>query len=206
MNNWFSAMLTTALYTIVIQNLVFNGAYGASEAMRASTKPRRFLFFAVLLTGFSTITSIICGLLDLNPVVAQWNTIYHMLLYAGVLVVVFLVVALLFKLLAHPSDKFMSTLGMAAINTLVLAIPYLNWQAGYAIENDIGMTLANSIGSGLGAGAAFVLASLLIGAGVKRVQHNPKIPPAFQGIPALLIYVSLISLAFLGLSSGSVFA
>ena len=38
---WFFDLLSTALYTVFIQNLVFNGGYAASEALMLSKKPRR---------------------------------------------------------------------------------------------------------------------------------------------------------------------
>ena len=39
--NWFGDLLITALYTAFVQNLVFSGGYGASEALRLSYKPRK---------------------------------------------------------------------------------------------------------------------------------------------------------------------
>ena len=38
---WFFDLLSTALYTVFIQNLVFNGGYAASEALMLAKKPRR---------------------------------------------------------------------------------------------------------------------------------------------------------------------
>lgn len=195
--NGFLAILTTALYTIFIQNLVFSGAYGASEALRIATKPRRFTVFTLMLTFFSVITSVLCYALDRIPLVNAFSPLLHFALYVCVLAAVFLIAAFVAIYAARPSQKWISTLGMAALNTLVLAIPYINRQAGY--------TLAGSIGSGLGAGLAFFLAAAMINKGLHKLSQNEHIPASFRGTPAMLLYVSLISLAFMGLSGQQTF-
>ena len=43
---WFFDLLSTALYTVFIQNLVFNGGYAASEALMLAKKPRRLWMFS----------------------------------------------------------------------------------------------------------------------------------------------------------------
>ncbi|HZK38549.1 MAG TPA: Rnf-Nqr domain containing protein, partial [Clostridia bacterium] len=62
-----------------------------------------------------------------------------------------------------------------------------------------------SLGTGIGAGAAFFLAVFLIGKGMGKLCENKDIPPAFQGTPAIFIYVALLSLAFTGFSGSSLF-
>jgi len=200
--SWLSDLVSMALYTIFMQNLVLSGGYGTSEALRVSTKPRRFLLFAAMLTYFSILTSLLCGLLDSQidniPALYKLPATLRIALYGLVLVAVFLLTVLLLRVTIRPSNKFISTLGMAALNTLVFAIPFLNRQAGYS--------LVESLGSGLGAGAAFVLAAALMSAGLARLSQNDGIPAAFRGAPAMFLYVALISLAFLGLSGHTVFA
>ena len=193
-----SDLFITALYTVFIQNLIFSGGYGASEALRAATKPRRFAIFAAMLTFFSVGTSLISRSLDLIPAVNRLSATAHLAIYAAVLVFVFLGAVVLMIAVLRPSHKFISTMGMAALNSLVLALPFLNRQAGYSV--------AGSIGSGLGAGVAFTLAALLVGKGLQRLSANKHIPPAFRGAPAMLLYVSLISLAFSGFSGRAMFA
>lgn len=50
---------------LLLQNLVFTGGFGASEAVRISSKPRYVLSFALFITVFSAATSIICRALEL---------------------------------------------------------------------------------------------------------------------------------------------
>ena len=85
----------TALYVIFVQNLVFSGGYGSSEAIRMSAKPKRFLPFSVMITYFSTLTALICRLLDYIDFVDSLSLGFHTLIFGGVLTVVFLVTVLI---------------------------------------------------------------------------------------------------------------
>lgn len=194
----FLNLAATALYTVFIQNLVFSGGFGADEALRVAAKPKRVAMFAVMITAFSVVSSTACRALDLIPQINALSYIAHAAIYAGVLSLVFAFVSILLSLVVKISKKFLSTLGMAALNSLVFAVPFINRQMNY--------TLIESIGAGIGAGLAFALASVLIGIGVTKLNHNEHIPAPFRGTPAMFIYVSLLSLAFTGLSGGTVFA
>lgn len=191
--NGFVTLLVTALYALLLQNLVFTGGFGASEAVRISSKPRYVLSFALFITVFSAATSIICRALELLPQVS----LVRLLIYMIVLFVLYVIVVLVFRYALHASDSILRKIGMAAFNTLVLAIPVINRSAAY--------TVGESLGAGLGAGAAFALAVFLIHAGIHVLDRNDKIPKAFQGTPALFIYVSLLALAFTGFSGRSLF-
>lgn len=192
-----SDLLLTALYTVFIQNLVLSSGLGMSEAIRVSTKPGTFGRFAVMISGFSVVTSILCSLLGNVPALADVTYAVRAAIYGGVLAAVYIVTALLMRFVFKVSPKFLSTLGIAALNTLVLAIPYINHSAAYSF--------ADSIGSGLGAGFAFVLAAALISKGSQLLAENDNIPAVFKGTPAMFLYVAMISLAFTGFSDTNLF-
>lgn len=192
-----SDLLLTALYTVFIQNLVLSSGLGMSEAIRVSTKPGTFGRFAVMISGFSVVTSILCSLLGNVPALADVTYAVRAAIYGGVLAAVYIVTALLMRFVFKVSPKFLSTLGIAALNTLVLAIPYINHSAAYSF--------ADSIGSGLGAGFAFVLAAALISKGSQLLAENNNIPAVFKGTPAMFLYVAMISLAFTGFSDTNLF-
>jgi Na+-translocating ferredoxin:NAD+ oxidoreductase RnfA subunit len=150
-----------------------------------------------MISGFSVATSVLCSLIDSLPFASKFNYALRALLYGLVLASVYIVVALFAKLIFKASDKFMSTLGIAALNTLVFAVPYINNSAAYSF--------AGSVGSGIGAGIAFVLAATLINNGSKFIEENDEIPEAFKGRPAMFFYVAMISLAFAGFSDKNIF-
>lgn len=190
-------LFVTALYTVFIQNLVFSGGYGMSEAIRVSAKPSSFGAFAAIISGFSVVTSTICALLEGIPAFSGLPDSLYAAVYGIVLAAVFLIVALIANYVVKASRQFLNTLGIAALNTMVLAIPFINRRAAYSF--------AGCIGSGLGAGIAFVLAAALISKGAYYISENDDIPELFKGTPAMFLYVGLLSLAFAGFTGSSIF-
>ena len=188
----------TALYTVFVQNLVLSSGLGMSEAIRVSTRPGMFGKFAVMISGFSLVTSVLCSLIDKIPFMADVTYAIRALIYGGILAAVFIVVAVVSRFIFKASPKFLGTLGIAALNTLVLAVPYINHSAAYSF--------ADSIGSGLSAGIAFVLAAALISKGTQALEQNGNIPEIFKGTPAMFLYVAMLSLAFAGFSDTNIFA
>ena len=69
-------------------------------------------------------------------------------------------------LILKPDKKLLTKFGIAAMNTLVLAIPLINYRSA--------STLWESIGTGFGSGVAFVVASVLISTGFIKIAHNKK--------------------------------
>ncbi|MBQ3150258.1 MAG: hypothetical protein IJB86_03325 [Clostridia bacterium] len=190
--------LETALYMIFVQNLVFSGGYGSSEAIRMSAKPKRFVPFSIMITYFSTLTAFVCRLLDNIDAVDSLGLGFHTLIFGAVLVVIFIFTVLLCKILLSPNQKFYSTISIAALNTLVFAVPLINRQAGFS--------LIQSVGTGIGSGLSFIIALFLINTGLRRLENNTNIPPLFKGTPAVFLYVAMLSIAFAGLSGRSLFA
>ncbi len=191
-------LLITALYTVFVQNLVLSSGLGISEAIRVSTKPGSFGKIALTISGFSVVTSAICSLLNSFTAVASFSFAGKAATYGLVLAGVYLIVATFMKLVFKVSDKELGTMGIAALNTLVFAIPLINSSAAY--------TFINSIGSGIGAGVAFVFAAALISKGSQAINANKEVPAIFQGTPSLLIYVGLLSLAFAGFTDSTLFS
>lgn len=190
-------LLITALYTVFVQNLVLSSGLGMSEAIRVSTKPGTFGKFAAMISGFSVVTSVLCSIISAVPAMETATYALRAAVYGGVLASVYLLTAVIARFIFRASVKFLGTLGIAALNTLVLAIPYINHSAAYSF--------ADSIGSGFGAGFAFVLAAALISKGSQILAENKNIPAIFKGTPAMFLYVAMISLAFTGFSDTNLF-
>ena len=195
--NIFLNLLSAALYVMLFQNLIFNGGYGLSEAVRMSAKPRQLLPMAVFITLFSTLTSAICVLIDFFPVIHNLNEIYHALIYVGILLVVYIFAMIIANIIPKVQPATKRRIGIAAFNTLVLAMPLINYRSAFNV--------VESIGAGLGAGLAYIIAVILINSGLKKLDTITSIPKAFKGTPTIFIYTALLSLAFTGISGTSVF-
>ncbi|MBR5246175.1 MAG: hypothetical protein IKV25_02240 [Clostridia bacterium] len=194
---YFLTILSAALYVMVFQNLIFNGGYSLSEAIRMSAKPRQLFPMAIFITVFSTVLSTICVFIDTIPYVKNLNEVFHALIYVSVLLGLYLLTMLIVIIYGQVSPKTIRRIGIAAFNTLVLAMPLINYRSAF--------TPIEAIGAGLGAGLAYVIAVLLINLGLKRLDTNKSIPKCFKGTPAIFIYTALLSLAFTGISGTSIF-
>ncbi len=190
------AFFNASLFAMLLQNLVFNGGFGMSEAIRIATKPKDFFPIALLVAFFTSSTAAVCSALDSVEQINTLSTAKHLGVYCVVLAVIYLVFTAI-TLLVTKNKKDTHRIGMAAVNTLVLAVPIINRRAAFNI--------AESIGLGLGAGIAFVVAVLLISSAEDRLKANETMSNAFRGKPALFIYIALISLGFAGLSGQSLF-
>ena len=195
--NIFLNLLSAALYVMLFQNLIFNGGYGLSEAVRMSAKPRQLLPMAVFITLFSTVTSAICVLVDFFPIIHDLKGIYHALIYVGVLLVIYIFAMIVANIIPKVQPATKRRIGIATFNTLVLAMPLINYRSAFGV--------IESIGAGLGAGLAYIIAVILINSGLKKLDTLTTIPKAFKGTSAIFIYTALLSLAFTGISGTSIF-
>ena len=190
------AFFNASVFAMLLQNLVFNGGFGMSEAIRIATKPKDFFPIALLVAFFTSATAAVCSALDSVEKINTLSTAEHLGINCIVLAVIYLLFTAIIILVQH-NKKDTHRIGMAAVNTLVLAVPIINRRAAFNI--------AESIGLGLGAGIAFIVAVLLISSAEDRLKANETMSNAFRGKPALFIYIALISLGFAGLSGQSLF-
>ena len=193
----FLKLLSAAFYVMIFQNLIFNGGYGISEAIRMSAKPRQLVPMAIFMTYFGAVVSTICVLLDNISVIHSLNEILHALLFMGVLLLTYVITMAVVLIYGKVSPRTVRRIGIAAFNTLVLAIPFINYRSAFSV--------VEAIGAGIGAGIAYVIAVLLINNGLKRLDMNKTVPPCFKGTPSVFIYTAILSLAFIGISGSSIF-
>ena len=191
------AFLNASVFALLLQNLVFDGGFGMSEAIRIATKPKEFLPIAFTVAFFTGTTAAVCSALEMIPAVHNLTMAHHLLIYCVVLAAVYLGFTSVIRYGLKKQNEAIHRIGMAAVNTLVLAVPMINRRAAFGV--------VESVGVGIGAGLAFVLAVLLIGQGQARLAENETIPDAFRGKPALFLYIALISLGFVGMSGQAMF-
>lgn len=188
-------MITIALYAALLQNVVLCGAYGITEAMRVAAKPQRIVRMSLFVLFFSVAGNAAAAALNLVPEIRSANNTVHLVLYTGVIFVLYFITVLVFKVGFKSTHSFLRQIGAAAFNTLVIPLPLLSYRAAY--------TITESIGAGIGTGVAFFVATVLLSFGMSRIAQSRRMPASFRGIPALLLYTALLSLAFMGFSGES---
>lgn len=193
----FLKLISAAFYVMIFQNLIFNGGYGISEAVRMSAKPRQLVPMAMFMTYFGATVSTVCALLDKIPFIHGLSELLHAVVFMSVLLVTYIITLIAVLIYGKVSPRTVRRIGIAAFNTLVLAVPFINYRSAF--------DTVEAIGAGLGAGVAYVIAVLLINNGLKRLDMNKSIPPCFKGTPAMFVYTAILSLAFVGISGSTIF-
>ena len=194
--NVFSSMLVSALYAMLLQNLVLSSAYGVSESIRIARTPKHLLMYAISVLFYTLSASLACIAADKAGLMEIVSLPVHIAIYTFILCVIYLISSLFCILVLKADKKYMNSLGICAFNTLVLSVPIINFKANH--------TVFEAAGTAVGAAGAFVLSVLLINGGMRFLQSK-NIPKVFKGTPALFIYVSLLSLMLSCLSGGALF-
>ena len=197
------SMLTAASYAVFLRSLIFSGGLGSTEVFRAAQRNSEIMMSSLLVSLFSAASAVICRLLapptgGLFPSLATMDYAWLAMIFGGVLLALYLLTCGAVALLPLKSKRLLlKRMGISVLNTLVMAVPLLMFRLGYDLPRAIGM--------GLGAGAAFLIVSLLINSGMHILQQNEAIPPSFAGVPATLVYTGLLALAFTGFTGEVLF-
>ncbi|MCI9274371.1 MAG: hypothetical protein HFE39_10540 [Clostridiales bacterium] len=186
----FWELMGYALLAVFAENLVLVGGVGSSRMLRAARKPQELLPYAGMLCFFTLCTALFSRLLD--PLIAgrDQQELYRPLLYACCAAGAYILVTLLLKgALPRWYARVEKLLPSAAINCIVIALPFLASKR----ELDIPHVVALSLGAGVG----FIVAAWLAAEGVRRI-NNTRMAKAFLGLPALFLYLGILSLALMG--------
>ncbi len=184
----FFEFLNASLISLLIQNCVFSSGYAFGETIRLARRPKYFLTYVYTVFYYTFTLSLICSLIDKIEIVKGTGFISHCIIYTAALGIIHVISCVFMIMVFKVNRKFLNSFGMCALNSLVLAVPLLNYKSDFSV--------AGSLGAAIGAAAAFVLAVMLINSAMKKIMVNNEIPKAFRGLPAVFIYTALLSLCF----------
>lgn len=190
----FVRMALAAVLALTVENLLFAGGIGFSRALRAAKKPSSAWVYAFFTTGFSLLSGL-AGYL-LSPLFTESRQIAYPTVLTVTAAVFYLFAAFLLRRFSpNFYEKHAQILAQSAANTVVLALPFLQQMFQFS--------LSQTVGFALGTGAAFFLAVLVLEQAM-RICTNPHMPRVFSGLPGILVYIGILSMAFAGFS-GKVF-
>jgi Na+-translocating ferredoxin:NAD+ oxidoreductase RnfA subunit len=196
MTEVIASLFSAAFYAIFLQNIILSGGFGLSEMFRFTGHRYGLRYVCALVSWGSMFTAFICNLLtEFVPVLRTLPFPLLTLVFYAVQLLLFALAALGLK--ALKAEKWLYALPVAALNTLVMAVPMLNYR--------LGETLPRAIGTGLGAGVALGGAALLVRTGLEALEKKEGIPAAMRGLPMSLLYTGLIALAFSGFTGAVLF-
>lgn len=193
--NPFLQMLFYALLAVTVENVFFTEGIGFSRVLRAARKTKGMLLvYTAFLCGFSIICSLLTPLISRLFRQDTGSTFYIPLIFAATAAASYLIVAFIFKTwLLDVYKKIDQTISSSAINSVVLAVPFIQHTLKYSI--------AQSVGFAVGTGAAFLIAVLVFSQAMVKFQASD-MPKAFKGLPAVFIYIGILAMAFFGFTGG----
>ncbi|MFA5658086.1 MAG: Rnf-Nqr domain containing protein [Oscillospiraceae bacterium] len=187
-----SKIIIAALFAAVLENTVLTRAFGTSTVIIASRNKKQSAVFGLCITYISTVSSIPVYFVDKYLSVSESGYLYLPVIYIAIIGVVYILTLLLLWKYAY---KFFTAVRkfvhFSAFNSAVLGALFIN-----GLKND---TIWEYIGYGFGTGIGFFIASLMIADSYEQLT-SPEIPESFQGVPVIMIYIGIISMAFFALT------
>ena len=187
-----SLFITAALTALAIENMVFARALGLSRDTMFMSSAKAGIIFGGTLTWMALFSSLFVSLANYilveNPYILILRPIAYLL---GVIIVY---IATSYSVGYILPDSIASGVHEAMpVSTFNSAL------FGYFfVSASQSLNFIQTVGYSLGTGLGYTGAILVIYFGRKRLAISP-IPRSFMGLPILLIYLGLISLAIFGL-------
>lgn len=186
------SVITVMMGVILVNNYVLSQFLGICPFLGVSKK----LDSAVGM-GFAVIFVMALATIATWPIMQVLNNFHIAYLQT---VVFILVIAALVQLVEMFLKKFIPALykslgvflPLITTNCAVLGVCINNIDSGYGY----GLSIANSIGAGIG----FLLAMVLFAGVRSKLENENGVPMAFRGVPLTLISAAILSLSFMGFS------
>lgn len=187
----FTLFFVAALTALAVENAIFTRSLGLSKAVLFINSPTTGILYGALFTWNALLSSLLVSGLNLllvgNPYVSA-------LRFPGYLVCVSLVYICTYLYTKYRMDPLFQiihrALPISTFNSALFGAFYVSATQSH----DIFQTVGYALGTGVG----YTIAILVIYYARKRLAISP-IPRSFRGLPVLLVYIGLLSLALYGL-------
>jgi Na+-translocating ferredoxin:NAD+ oxidoreductase RnfA subunit len=200
MNSVLSAVATFFFYAVIAvfaQNAVFTRGMGVSRLIQlVGDDDTSSLLFASLLCVICVLNAPFAWLINRALEQLPWRVQLRPLGYVLCIAIVCGLLWLALTYLKLPwREQLRGMLPNAAFNTCVAGTLLVTTTQSY--------TLPQSLGFGLGSGAGYFLAVLLVAEARRRLQGS-EVPKAFRGLPIVLLYIGILALAVYGFTGHAV--
>ena len=183
----FLDVISAALISIFVQNMVLERALGANVLLYASRKKEHVLGFAAAIAYVTTVSAPLIWLFDTLLGESGYYRVIMPLLYVLTIAVIYIVtLVVIWRFFPKLLKKKKKYVHLSVFNCSVIGALFLCSQQG----NDI----FGYLGYGIGTGIGFLVAAYLLYAASARL-NSPLIPAAFRGYPIMIVYVGILSLA-----------
>ena len=187
--------LATAVTALAVENPVFARALGLGRDTMFMKTPMSGILLGAALTWMTTVSSLFVALINFALAGALNAAVTRPLLYLASVALVYAIttIDLLPRRIKSPyyRQKLQEVFPVATFNTALFGAFYISVTQNFEAFQTVGYAL--------GTGAGYTAAILLIYFARKRLALSP-VPRSFRGLPVLLVYLGLVSLALYGLT------
>ena len=183
------AFFATMLMALAVENTVFSRALGLNRPVLYVNRAKTGMIYGGVFTWMVAFSSMLAS--GVNYLLLDFAYVRYVRALAFLMCVgiVYVFTALLInKALPKHYDKLRRMLPLTTFNTALFGALYIS------ISQDFLTSIAYATGTGIG----YTAAVLIIYYAGKRLAMSP-VPRSFRGVPILLIYLGLLSLAIHGL-------
>lgn len=177
--------LINEIITFLATNLVLTQALGTGTLLIMSESRKKLLITSVLITLFTSVGSVMTYLADcLLPEKFSDFKLFCYVIAVGILYIVFLKI---FSIAGKEKfSEYKKYIHISVFNCAVMGT-LLTISRKYT-------TIGEYFSAGLTSGLGFVIAVLILMSAYRQL-NSIKVPTAFRGFPAMLIYLGIISMA-----------
>lgn len=195
MENSFFLFVMTAITALAVENAVLARGLGIGRGTMLMNSAFSGILLGGAFTWMVTLSSLLVALMNFllreNPYITVIRPIAYLL---SIFFVYTFTVFLLARVLAPKqeglSKQILALLPLSTFNSALFGAFYIS-----ASQNFL---FTQTVGYALGTGVGYTAAIMIIYYGRKRLAISP-VPRSFRGLPILLVYLGLISLALYGL-------
>lgn len=187
--------LIAALAAVTVQNILFTRGLGSSRLLLISKRSGNDTaifggFMMLFLLSLTSLSFLIENIISKTPSTSLYiiRPIAYLITAAVLYVVVCIICSIFFKDFFEKKEKLITS---ACFNCAVFGTILLTISKYYSFGTRIGYAAGSCVG--------FLIAMFIVSEGRRRIELS-RVPAAFKGLPAALIYIGLISLAFYGLT------
>lgn len=186
------SFINTALLAMFVENVIFSRALGTSVVFYASRKKESILGLGLGITYVIVMSSIVTYFVDGLFAEADYYYIIMPLIYTVIVGVIY-TGSLLFiwRFIPKLFACIKKYVHLSVFNAAVLGALFLN-----TVYHE---NIFQYMGFGIGISISFFIAAFFLHIANERL-NSPLIPAAFRGMPIMMVFVGIMSLAFYALT------
>lgn len=183
--------LITKFIALLSVNLILMQVLGTSTIFIAADSRKKLVGTALVITVFTTIGS--AAAYFINGILPENYADFTLVCYTLTVGILYIMLLTVINLIAGGKLKHLAKyVHISAFNCAVMGTFFSVTK--HAEQNPDFSSLTAYIKEGLKAGLGFIIAALILTAAYRKL-NSIKVPAAFRGFPAMLIYLGIISMA-----------